>query len=371
MGVLLLLVALTAWRAISSNTGAVYFVAAFFAIAAQAVWSAAHLTLERLSAAVAVYAAFGLVSLAVPVIARRRSQPLTPAWGGGVVLILGLVPLVLPFARSRRSGCAVGAGAASGHHQRRALHRKRGRPPAGVVAGREPLVVGCDGVVVAQRRGQRRRAAVAPGGRFTDARNACRPQLVRAWRSRRAGGTRIRKRRVSGAHRAPVPAATGAQPDVGAAAVAALCCAGGHDTRHERRGALHQGRNSARRWNDRGRGRDGGMEWRRRVAGVGNDRRDCSRLGQRLRAPVASACIPFRGWALGRMGCGTRARHRRGFPHQRSRGRRAASVRAACRRPCHQSRAAALAHDRTSLALRRRRGSRARVAGDSPVARES
>ena len=40
--------------------------------------------------AVTIYAAFGLVSLGVPVLARRASRPLQPAWGGGAVLLLGL-----------------------------------------------------------------------------------------------------------------------------------------------------------------------------------------------------------------------------------------------------------------------------------------
>ena len=90
MGALLALVVLTAWRAVASGSGSLYYIAAFFAIATQAVWSAMHLTLERLDTAVAIYVAFGLVSLGVPVVARRMSRPLQPAWGGGVVLLLGL-----------------------------------------------------------------------------------------------------------------------------------------------------------------------------------------------------------------------------------------------------------------------------------------
>ncbi len=93
MGVLLALVVLIAWRAVASGSGSLYYIAAFFAIATQAVWSAAHLTLERLDTAVAIYVAFGLVSLGVPVLARRISRPLQPAWGGGVVLLLGLTLL--------------------------------------------------------------------------------------------------------------------------------------------------------------------------------------------------------------------------------------------------------------------------------------
>jgi hypothetical protein len=90
MGALLALVVLIAWRAVASGSGSLYYIAAFFAITTQAVWSAAHLTLERLDTAVALYVAFGLVSLGVPVVARRISRPLQPAWGGGVVLLLGL-----------------------------------------------------------------------------------------------------------------------------------------------------------------------------------------------------------------------------------------------------------------------------------------
>ena len=93
MGALLVLVVLIAWRAVASGSGSLYYIAAFFAIATQAVWSAAHLSLERLGTAVGVYVAFGLVSLAVPVVARRISRPLQPASGGGVVLLLGLTLL--------------------------------------------------------------------------------------------------------------------------------------------------------------------------------------------------------------------------------------------------------------------------------------
>ena len=93
MGTLLALVVLIAWRAVASGSGSLYYIAAFFAIAAQAVWSAVHLSLERLGTAVGVYVAFGLVSLAVPVVARRMSRALQPASGGGVVLLFGLTLL--------------------------------------------------------------------------------------------------------------------------------------------------------------------------------------------------------------------------------------------------------------------------------------
>jgi len=90
MGALLALVVFIAWRAVATSAGSLYYIAAFFAIATQAVWSATHLTLERLGTAVAIYVAFGLVSLGVPVVARRAARPLQPAWGSGAVLLLGL-----------------------------------------------------------------------------------------------------------------------------------------------------------------------------------------------------------------------------------------------------------------------------------------
>ena len=87
---LIALIAAVAWRAIATRTGALYYIGAFFAIATQAVWSARHLTLERLTTAVALYVAFGLVSLGVLIVARRLRRPLEPAWAGGVVLPFSL-----------------------------------------------------------------------------------------------------------------------------------------------------------------------------------------------------------------------------------------------------------------------------------------
>jgi uncharacterized membrane protein len=89
-GALIALVLAIAWRATTARIGSLYYVAAFFAVATQAVWSATHLTLERLSTAVALYTLFGLVSLGVPVLARRSARPLEPAWGSGVVLLASL-----------------------------------------------------------------------------------------------------------------------------------------------------------------------------------------------------------------------------------------------------------------------------------------
>ncbi len=84
------LVLLVAWRAAVERDGRLYFIAAFFAIAAQAAWSVTHLTVESLGTAITWYALFGAVSLGVPLAARRWSKPLEPVWGGGAVLLASL-----------------------------------------------------------------------------------------------------------------------------------------------------------------------------------------------------------------------------------------------------------------------------------------
>jgi predicted membrane protein DUF2339 len=94
LGTLLVLTLLCAWRAVASRAGFLYYGAAFFAIAAQALWAVRYLTPDRLRTAVAVFAVFGVASLAVPVVARRSGRPLTPAGGGGLVLFASLFLLL-------------------------------------------------------------------------------------------------------------------------------------------------------------------------------------------------------------------------------------------------------------------------------------
>jgi uncharacterized membrane protein len=93
-GVLLVLVALCGWRAAVLDRGGVFFAASFFAVAAEAVWSATHLTVDRLRPAVIVYAVFGVMLAAIPLVARRMKHPLRPETGGGVVLIASLALLL-------------------------------------------------------------------------------------------------------------------------------------------------------------------------------------------------------------------------------------------------------------------------------------
>jgi len=90
LGVLLALVIGIAWRAASTEKGGLYYTAAFFAIAAQASWSATWLDPAHLRTALVIYALFGLVALGVPQAARRSGHALAPASGGGIVLIASL-----------------------------------------------------------------------------------------------------------------------------------------------------------------------------------------------------------------------------------------------------------------------------------------
>ena len=79
-----------AWRAVATTEGFYFFLAVFFAVAAQAVWSTAHLTIERLRTAVSLYALFGVTTAVVPMIARRRGRPLRPDWAAGAMLLTSL-----------------------------------------------------------------------------------------------------------------------------------------------------------------------------------------------------------------------------------------------------------------------------------------
>ena len=93
-GPLLVLTLLCAWRAAVSRAGFIYYIAGFFAIAAQAVWAVKYLTVERLGTAVALFAVFGLVSIAAPLAARRSGRPFVPEGGGGLVLFASLFLLL-------------------------------------------------------------------------------------------------------------------------------------------------------------------------------------------------------------------------------------------------------------------------------------
>lgn len=83
-----------AWRALEARNSAIYYGGVFFALATEAVWSANHLTLERLTVATALYGAFGLLYLGVPLLARRLNRRLEPVEAGGVALVASLFLLL-------------------------------------------------------------------------------------------------------------------------------------------------------------------------------------------------------------------------------------------------------------------------------------
>ena len=70
-GTLFLLVAIIAAYAIRHSAGAGYAIAAFLAILAEGVWSADNVKPATLTTALIIYAAFALLLIAVPIVARR------------------------------------------------------------------------------------------------------------------------------------------------------------------------------------------------------------------------------------------------------------------------------------------------------------
>ncbi|HEY7171285.1 MAG TPA: DUF2339 domain-containing protein [Vicinamibacterales bacterium] len=85
--------ALIAWRSLATLDAPLYLAAAFFALAAEAAWTATHFTADRIGALVVLYGAFGLFYLGVPITWRRTGRALTPAWGGGAVVLASLAML--------------------------------------------------------------------------------------------------------------------------------------------------------------------------------------------------------------------------------------------------------------------------------------
>jgi uncharacterized membrane protein len=84
------LLAAIAWVAVSARHGTLHFIAAFFALVAEAVWSAKYLTPERLPAGLILYGVFGLFYLAVPLVARRVGKPFQPQGAAGVLLLVSV-----------------------------------------------------------------------------------------------------------------------------------------------------------------------------------------------------------------------------------------------------------------------------------------
>ena len=83
-----------AWRGVASNTGTYYYIAAFFTLAAEAVWSLRYLTPGTLAAGLALFTAFAMLHIGVPVMTRRVHRPLTPQGGAGIVLLASTILLL-------------------------------------------------------------------------------------------------------------------------------------------------------------------------------------------------------------------------------------------------------------------------------------
>ncbi len=92
-GTLFTLLAIVAAYAVVHDTGIVYYLAAFFTIAAEAAWSARYLTPERLHGALAIYGIFALFFLGVPLIARRYGRSFTPRNAVAVLLLASIAML--------------------------------------------------------------------------------------------------------------------------------------------------------------------------------------------------------------------------------------------------------------------------------------
>jgi predicted membrane protein DUF2339 len=88
--VLFALLAATAGFAMLYEDGLLFAIGTFFAIAAEAVWSAQSLSPERLLAGISIYAVFGLFYLGVPILARRLGRRLPPVGSGAFLLLLSL-----------------------------------------------------------------------------------------------------------------------------------------------------------------------------------------------------------------------------------------------------------------------------------------
>ena len=200
-GTLYALLALLAWRALAIPDSRLYFISAFFALAAEASWSATHLLTERLGTAVLLYAVFGLFYLGVPIAARRIGEPLEPRWGAGAVVCASLVMLLYLAAGPRAAAGLWGMAFLLALLNAGPVRRKRCRPSADLVSCRKRTVVARARRVVGQRCGGRRPHAVVDGAGRADARDARRPRVgpcrdrAPRWESRRGARLPDRPRR--------------------------------------------------------------------------------------------------------------------------------------------------------------------------------
>jgi hypothetical protein len=104
--VLFVLMAAISVRAVLRSEGPLHFFGAFFALAAEAVWSAKALVPGRLQAGLLLYGGFALFYLGVPLVAARIGRPLKPEGSGSVALFASL-GLLLFLAAGPVAGTAL------------------------------------------------------------------------------------------------------------------------------------------------------------------------------------------------------------------------------------------------------------------------
>jgi hypothetical protein len=101
-GAFFVLLAAVAFVAVHHEQAVLYFVASFFIVVAEAIWSVREFTPERLYDGLAVYAAFGLVWVAVPAMAMRFGRRDLAPFVLAAVTMLVSVPMLL-FVAARKT----------------------------------------------------------------------------------------------------------------------------------------------------------------------------------------------------------------------------------------------------------------------------
>ncbi|HVT03734.1 MAG TPA: DUF2339 domain-containing protein [Thermoanaerobaculia bacterium] len=86
--------AIVAFAAIRSLRGGPYFLASFFVVATEALWSSKYLDDAHLLSALGIYAVFALFFIGVPTLARQRGRELQPRSGSSAFLMASLLLLL-------------------------------------------------------------------------------------------------------------------------------------------------------------------------------------------------------------------------------------------------------------------------------------
>lgn len=107
-GVLFLMLAAAGGFALFYEDGRIHYVAALFAVGAEALWSARHLNERTLVPALVLYASFGLLLLGIPLLARRFGRRLRPEEAGSFLLLASLLLLFFLAAGPVAAGAVWG-----------------------------------------------------------------------------------------------------------------------------------------------------------------------------------------------------------------------------------------------------------------------